>query len=650
MALRQIPTTEYETQDESKIDGNGSKNQFGNAIKRGVLDADEKRRKTRTLAKQQQAAERISASSTQLASGITQAFASVEELKSAMEQIASASKQSAGASHESLGAVNEILTRIKKQVENSERSREKTKALQLLLDKVGDEINALVENVGNASERQSVSVDRMAEMERQAANINESVKAVIRIADQTNLLALNAAIEAARAGKHGKGFAVVADVVRTLAETAEKNAGNIEELISKIQNFARNIAGNVQNSAQAARTEVEKGQLVTEQLKQVRNEMSNIYEGAEYILSGADEMSTAANQALKVSEDIAATSEEQSAACEESLKSLEQQVQAYSGGEKASKELEELADELKNSSDISKSAEEVAASAEELSASMEEVNRASGEIMTAINQISKGAQQQASAVEEAVAGMAQIERRVKGSEERATKAVENGNAMSELVAKNKVNVDEMIRGINEATEAGKKNLDEILELETISRQIDKIVDAIGNVSIQTSMLAVNGAVEAARAGEYGKGFAVVSTDIQNLANDAANNAEQIKDLVKGIQDQIAAVLVDLKEIAESTTREAQKAKSSTSNLEVIEEDMRDVIEGNQNIKVVSSEIATTVNEIKKGMEQIAAGAEQASKAAGESVTAAKQQSQGAEDLAAAIEEIASVADDLQSGS
>lgn len=42
------------------------------------------------------------------------------------------------------------------------------------------------------------------------------------------------------------------------------------------------------------------------------------------------------------------------------------------------------------------------------------------------------------------------------------------------------------------------------------------------------MLAVNGAVEAARAGEYGKGFAVVSTDIQNLANDAAENAEQIK--------------------------------------------------------------------------------------------------------------------------
>ena len=51
----------------------------------------------------------------------------------------------------------------------------------------------------------------VSELEKQAANIGDIVKAVARIADQTNLLALNAAIEAARAGKHGKGFAVVAD-------------------------------------------------------------------------------------------------------------------------------------------------------------------------------------------------------------------------------------------------------------------------------------------------------------------------------------------------------------------------------------------------------------------------------------------------------
>ncbi len=80
------------------------------------------------------------------------------------------------------------------------------------------------------------------ELDKQAATIGDIVNAVARIADQTNLLALNAAIEAARAGQHGKGFAVVADEVRTLAETSEKSARDIQELIGQIQQEVKVIA------------------------------------------------------------------------------------------------------------------------------------------------------------------------------------------------------------------------------------------------------------------------------------------------------------------------------------------------------------------------------------------------------------------------
>ena len=81
---------------------------------------------------------------------------------------------------------------------------------------------------------------------------------------QTNLLALNAAIEAARAGQHGKGFAVVADEVRTLAETSEKSARDIQELIVQIQKDVKVIAEGIQNSATAAREEMAKGKKTTE--------------------------------------------------------------------------------------------------------------------------------------------------------------------------------------------------------------------------------------------------------------------------------------------------------------------------------------------------------------------------------------------------
>jgi methyl-accepting chemotaxis protein len=186
------------------------------------------------------------------------------------------------------------------------------------------------------------------------------------------------------------------------------------------------------------------------------------------------------------------------------------------------------------------------------------------------------------------------------------------------------------------------------DLELVSRRIDKIVDAITTVSIQTNMLAVNGAIEAARAGEFGKGFVVVATDIRNLAHDSSENADRIKDLVKAVQDQIGLVAADLDEIVATALGEVERAKVTTGNLMAIEADLEVVEKGTQEILAASNEIAVTILQVKKGVEQIASAATQADKAATEAAGAARQQSQGAEELGAAIEEIASLADELQS--
>jgi methyl-accepting chemotaxis protein len=610
-------------------------------------EAEAQRKKARTLGKQQQAAERIAAATGQLSSGINEAASAAEELKRSADQIAAGAEEASGAAQESLAAFTQVGASITRQLQNAEMSQTKSEATQTLVARTSADIAVMITNVGVAAQRQAGSVQMVAELEKQAASIGDIVKAVARIADQTNLLALNAAIEAARAGKHGKGFAVVADEVRTLAETSEKSAKQISDLVGQIQQEVKVIAEGISGAAKTIEAEVENGKAITAQLDQIRVDAIDITKGVREIATGAQQSAAASTQAMKGSQDIAAAAEEQSAAAEEAAKTVEEQSQALAQSEQAAQSLSEIAEDLKNSTDVAKSAEEVASAAEELSSAVQEINRSGTQIMAAIEQIRKGSEVQAAAAEESSAAVNQIEKGVELAQQRATAGGEKVLAIKNLLGVNKTAIDNLIAGISSSGEATRGSMRQIKDLELVSRRIDKIVDAITTVSIQTNMLAVNGSIEAARAGEFGKGFVVVATDIRNLAHDSAENADRIKDLVKAVQDQIGVVGRDLEEILSAALSEVDKAKTSTANLVTIEGDIADVEKGTAEILAASNEIAAAITQVKKGVEQISAAAAEADKAATEAAAAAKQQSQGAEELAAAIEEIASLADELQ---
>ncbi|WP_438403978.1 methyl-accepting chemotaxis protein, partial [Aeromonas veronii] len=200
--------------------------------------------------------------------------------------------------------------------------------------------------------------------------------------------------------------------------------------------------------------------------------------------------------------------------------------------------------------------------------------------------------------------------------------------MATLLERNKAAVDQLVRGIINPVDSTQSSIRPVKDLEQVSRRIDKIVEAITTVSIQTNMLAVNGSIEAARAGEFGKGFVVVSTDIRNLARDSAENADRIKDLVKGVQDQIALVSADLDEITISAIAETEQAKVCSANLVAIETDVADVKDGTSVILQAANEIAAATSQAQKGIEQISAASQEAARAATEAAGAAHQQAQG----------------------
>jgi len=609
----------------------------------------EDKTRARTLARAQAVAEKLSTATEQVASAINQATSTVEELGKSMQTIAAGAEEAGAAAEESRAAINQIEKASDEANTQAAGSLTLVDSLYGLSRSTSVDIKTLIKGVSDAAQANFDSAKMIAELERQSEEIGKIVHAVARIADQTNLLALNAAIEAARAGEHGKGFAVVADEVRNLAEMSEKSARGIQEVVNEIQGQVKVVAVDAQTAGKKGLEEVEKAKAITEALARVETDLADMREGCKAIVTNAVTALAGAKEYLVGAQQIAKAAEESSTAVMESQKAVQEQGRAYTEMNDASNSLAQLAEKLKTSTSAQKSAEELAAAAEELSANAEEVKSASGQISAAIEEISRAAQVSSKACETAMALGTKLEHAAKDMGAKATTSGEKCTAVSTLLTTNKEALDSMIVNIGQAAQMSLGSAKNVLELEERTRRIDKIVDAIVMVTVQTRMLAVNGNVEAARAGEFGRGFSVVAADIRSLANESSENADRIKDLVKSIQGQITKVVTDIEGAGIKAKEEAERAKVSTSNLERMAKDIKEVQLGVNVIAKGSDVAVNALQQASKASEQIATASEEMNRASTESATAAEQGLKAAQEILQAVEEIAAQADELQHG-
>jgi methyl-accepting chemotaxis protein len=591
--------------------------------------------------------ERVAAATEEFASGLTQASAAAEQLRKSMEQIAAGAEEAAGASQEQLAAIKRIFDSLRTARGETDALRRRTETVQIMLGDAGERITASARAIERNAQRQGATVEIIAELERRAGDIGEITQTVSRISDQTSLLALNAAIEAARAGDHGRGFAVVADEVRALAETSDKSAQEVKKLAGEIQVDVAGVVGGVKKAAERSATEAKAAATVVQALENRREDMRRISKGSEAMLDAALEAERAASEAQKGAEQVASAAEQQSAGAGEAQTAVGEQVKALDQGRTAARALAALAEKLRSGTAATLASEQIGATAEELSATIQELTAAAAQIMAAVQQIERGSQQQASATDETSAALVEIENSGKLAQKTTHDSSERVSQLEAALKESRAAVERLIDGVDGALADTRTSLATIVRSETVGRRIEKIVDAIALMAVQTSMLAVSGSVEAARAGDAGRGFAVVSNDIRSLARTASQNVERAKDTVLGILDQIAMLKRDLELVAANAETEIQGNRAVFAALDKVDVDMMALSAANQAILEGAEIILASVAEASGGARQIAAAAEQARNASRQAAAASTEQAQGADDLAAAIEEIASLADALK---
>ncbi|ELE2163760.1 nitrate- and nitrite sensing domain-containing protein [Vibrio fluvialis] len=114
------------------------------------------------------------------------------------------------------------------------------------------------------------------------------------------------------------------------------------------------------------------------------------------------------------------------------------------------------------------------------------------------------------------------------------------------------------------------------ELEKDAMSVSKIVDTINGISEQTNLLALNAAIEAARAGEHGRGFAVVSSEVRDLAQRSKEATEHISQLLSNITNNTATAVNNMEKSRDATHETFESVSTVTNSVAALENVIEEV--------------------------------------------------------------------------
>ncbi|WP_345433933.1 methyl-accepting chemotaxis protein, partial [Modestobacter marinus] len=177
------------------------------------------------------------------------------------------------------------------------------------------------------------------------------------------------------------------------------------------------------------------------------------------------------------------------------------------------------------------------------------------------------------------------------------------------------NASEASRVAGQAVNVAENTTRTVGKLGDSSQEIATVVKLINGIAEQTNLLALNATIEAARAGEAGKGFAVVASEVKELAQETARATEDISQRVEAIQADTAGAVDAIREISnvigqindfQATIAAAVEEQTATTN------------EMNRNVAEAagsSRSIATAISGLAAGTQQTNEGVAEAQRSA-----------------------------------
>ncbi|MBB6445537.1 methyl-accepting chemotaxis protein [Bacillus benzoevorans] len=296
---------------------------------------------------------------------------------------------------------------------------------------------------------------------------------------------------------------------------------------------------------------------------------------------------------------------------------------------------------------VNTSAGQVASSSEQLTASADQSSHASEQITQTMYQMASSVEKQVQSIEETYQtvhemsiGVQQIANSAQSvsaaAVETSEKASEGENAI-QTAAQQMKSINDTVKGLSEV----------IIGLGERSNEISHITGVITGIADQTNLLALNAAIEAARAGENGRGFAVVADEVRKLAEQSAESAKEISELLAATKDETNKAIKSMEYASKAVLEGIGIVDNAGNSFTQIQHSIEDVTAQIQEVSSASQQMAEGATQMVEAMQFITEVAEESSSSAQKVSSSTEEQLASTEEISASASYLAKMAEELQ---